>query len=146
MELLFVYGTLMKGIETNITQYLRANSRFLGIAYTHGRLYDLGSYPGLVCDASTEAKVTGHVYELTAAEDLWPFLDRYEGYDPARPELGQYRRQICEAYIDGKILSCHTYHFQQSTEGLVLIPNGDYLQYLQQRPDNHVAFINRFQQ
>jgi len=61
---LFVYGTLMNDVQSNIARFLRDNSRFLGLGYAKGTLYDLGFYPGFVPDENEDSRVTGHVFEL----------------------------------------------------------------------------------
>lgn len=80
----FVYGTLRRGGSNDINLRKPA-PRFVGTASLQGRLYDLGSYPGLIV-ASPEAsvgsavKVTGEVYAVLPA--LEQNLDELEGLVP----------------------------------------------------------------
>lgn len=72
---LFVYGTLKRGGPAH---RLLAGQTFLGDAETDPgyRLYDLGRYPGLVKDPTTESSVKG---ELWAVSDVClAELDDYE--------------------------------------------------------------------
>jgi gamma-glutamylaminecyclotransferase len=63
---LFVYGTLKRGGRGN--RWL-AGQRFLGEVVTEPeyRLYDLGTYPGLVRDATNGLAVKGELWEVDDA-------------------------------------------------------------------------------
>jgi gamma-glutamylaminecyclotransferase len=73
--ILFVYGTLKRGGRGN--RWL-VGQRFLGDAATEPkyRLFDLGTYPGLVKDESAGLAVKGELWEVDAACLLE--LDDYE--------------------------------------------------------------------
>lgn len=139
---LFVYGTLLHSIESQIARYLRANSRFLGEAYLPGRLYDLGRYPGVVYLADAKSLVYGHLYELKKPEIAWPILDAYEGIDPNKLEQSEYQRQYCTIKKDGKKTEAWVYIYQQKTVQLKEIESGNYLQYLAEtNNEDHQSFI-----
>ncbi len=84
-RLVFVYGTLRSGEQRDINR-LQPKPELLGTARLAGRLYDLGSYPGLRLDRQAEsgepasAEVVGEVYAIDAAlervldeiEEVWP--------------------------------------------------------------------------
>jgi len=73
--ILFVYGTLKRGGRGN--RWL-ATQRFVSEAVTEPkyRLYDLGTYPGLVKDESTGLAVKGELWEVDDA--CLAELDDYE--------------------------------------------------------------------
>ena len=73
---LFVYGTLKRG-GSNHAQL--AGQKFLGEARTaHGyTLYSLGSYPGLIADATDREGVIGEVWQVTPI--ALARLDAFEG-------------------------------------------------------------------
>ena len=56
---LFVYGTLISGESNHKTL---GNSKLLGIAYTKGKLFDIGNYPALISDGDNDIK--GEVYRI----------------------------------------------------------------------------------
>ena len=61
MNLVFVYGTLMRGISNH--KYYLEDSSFLGIGTIQGyALYDLGSYPGIRQEENECTK--GEVFEV----------------------------------------------------------------------------------
>jgi|AGTN01.1.fsa_nt_gi Uncharacterized conserved protein len=59
--IIFVYGTLMKGMGNH--DFYLSDSRYLGKGVLDGyRLYELGSYPGI---KAGDGSVLGEVYEVT---------------------------------------------------------------------------------
>jgi gamma-glutamylcyclotransferase (GGCT)/AIG2-like uncharacterized protein YtfP len=77
---LFVYGTLRSRYTNQYARRLAANATLLGEARVHGRLYDLGDYPGMLLSAAPDEWVVGELYELRDAA-LLTGLDAYEGDD-----------------------------------------------------------------
>lgn len=95
-DLLFVYGTLLRG-DTGPTgrtqrERLSAESRFRGNGTTEGCLYDLGRYPGMVVPAAPGETVHGEVLELTSPARTLRWLDVYEGIIPGRHRHNEYER------------------------------------------------------
>jgi gamma-glutamylcyclotransferase (GGCT)/AIG2-like uncharacterized protein YtfP len=84
MPRIFVYGSLKRGCHNF---HHLAGQRFLGEASTTQgyRLYDLGSYPGMVTDVTDNEGVRGEIWEVDA--DTLARLDEFEGVDE-----GLYRR------------------------------------------------------
>jgi gamma-glutamylcyclotransferase (GGCT)/AIG2-like uncharacterized protein YtfP len=74
---LFVYGTLRRGEARDINR-LSPAPRWVGTGSVTGRLFDLGSYPGLRLGG--DEVVTGEVYAITPVlerlldeiEEVWP--------------------------------------------------------------------------
>lgn len=103
----FVYGTLRRGEERDITR-LQPAPGWLGRASVGGLMVELGSYPGLVLGAP--GRVRGEVYEISAAleqqldliEEVWPTPSgEYVKCDIAvslEPEGAQAREVVCLVY------------------------------------------------
>lgn len=102
---LFAYGTLMaaagrlarSGLGAAERARLAREGRLVGGAMMAGRLYDLGSYPGLVdgnVGCGSAYVVRGELWWLAEPAVTFSWLDRYEGIDAARPEAGEYRRVV----------------------------------------------------
>lgn len=89
-HLVFVYGTLKKGYYNN---RLLDGQEFVSEATTKPkyRLYNLGSFPGLIEDNETGKAIKGEIWRVE--ERVIPRLDRLEGH----PHF--YRREFLE--IDG---------------------------------------------
>lgn len=107
--LLFAYGTLIPGMEPPVMSAVVRRLTVVGPATIKGRLYDLGSYPGVVLD-SKPGLVRGHLLRVPS-DRLWHALDAYEGCDP--PE-NLFRRvktaAVCE---DGRQVDCWVYVFNR---------------------------------
>jgi len=120
---LFVYGTLLRGLERN--SVLDA-AEYLGLARIQGSLYDLGSYPGLV---EGDNFVIGELYEIGWL--ILNKLDQIEGFDPNYPVQSLYQRKIKKITLlaDGTSINAVLYYFNTSIKKYPLINYGDYRRY-----------------
>ena len=91
---LFVYGTLRRNSPHPMAAFLARNGRFVGLAKTAGRLYDLGPYPGMLPALHDNDWVQGDLYELDDAETVLADLDRYEECPLGQPEPELFRREL----------------------------------------------------
>jgi len=94
---IFVYGTLRPSARSSFGKEMRERlareSRPLGAALMPGRLYDLGSYPGLVDSTAADEFVYGDVLELRDPAATFRWLDLYESIPAHDPAAGEYRRE-----------------------------------------------------
>ena len=127
---LFVYGTLLRGLPSPPGRYLRRHSKLLGNAYVNGRLYDLGTYPGLWYDAGSTKRIFGQLLLLDEPEEALPLLDEYEGIDPRHPSHNEYRREEALANWNGHPIPCWCYLLNQMPARKKEILCGNYLEYL----------------
>lgn len=113
-DLLFVYGTLMRGFPLH--HVLAGGTACVGAGWIQGRLVDLGAYPAAVSDAG--ARVHGELYRVTRAA-LWRVLDYAEGpqYD---------RRQTTVRLDGGGAASAFVYWYRGPLDRSVPITGGDY--------------------
>ena len=108
---LFVYGTLKRG-------FCRADwmcgQRFVGEARTAPmyRMFDCGSYPGLVESPGDGVSIEGEVWEVDG--ECLARLDEVEGV-----ELNLYARQQIEMQTPFDQDAVETYIFQRSVVGMV---------------------------
>lgn len=137
---LFVYGTLLTGIPSSMSKFLRRRAQLVGKATTSGRLYDLGMYPGFV--AGPEGTVKGELYRLNEdnASETLEMLDAYEGVTGA-PEDEYQRVEISVRISDGGQFRAQTYSFIKEFDDGKVIPKGDYAAFY---PGNeaHQKFVN----
>lgn len=108
--LLFVYGTLQRGHRRSATM---AGQRFLGPARTtcDYRLYDCGSYPGLVETAEGGCEIEGELWEVDPAR--LAVLDRVENVAG-----NLYRRSRVRLQPPFDHASVQTYFYQQPIDDL----------------------------
>ncbi len=77
-DLLFVYGTLLSGIDHPMGRRLRREARLVGPARVRGRLYRVSWYPGVVDGVQGEV-VHGELYRLADPGGTLLWLDEFEG-------------------------------------------------------------------
>ena len=112
-ELLFTYGTLMRGYALH--PVLSRGATAAGRGTARGRLLNLGRYPGLIEGAG---RVHGEVYRLDDPE-LLPVLDREEGYNFER-------RRAIVTLAGGRRVRAWLYRYRGPRERATPIPDGDY--------------------
>lgn len=121
-RLLFVYGTLRRHSQHEMARFLERSGRFLGSAQLSGRLFDLGSYPGLLPPETESDLVRGDLFELSDPVAAFDVLDRYEGCD-----RGQYSRNLAQALLaDGPTLTAWAYFYQGAVHPGQRILSGEY--------------------
>jgi gamma-glutamylcyclotransferase (GGCT)/AIG2-like uncharacterized protein YtfP len=113
-DLLFVYGTLMRGFALH--RLLEGVAEFLGRGRVEGRLLDLGSYPAAVRDR--HGAVTGELYRILES-DLFTALDSAEG-----PQY--HREEVRIRMADGREVTAFIYWYVGPPDRGVPIPGGDY--------------------
>ncbi|VXC11704.1 AIG2 family protein [Burkholderia sp. 8Y] len=103
MQYVFVYGTLRAGEVNDINRAAErsamATPQWIGTAHVRGRLFDFGSYPGLVLDEAGEP-VKGDVYRIE--DSLVAVLDEIEEVYPGVEGLFRAHRLHVEVQLDGE--------------------------------------------
>ena len=124
-NLLFVYGTLMKGYGEN--WQARAGARLVGRGRIIGKLYDLGEFPGAVAGSKFRSHIHGEVYRLDNVERATALLDEYEEFQPSRPLRSLFvRRELPVTMEDGTRRLAWVYVYNRPVRESALIPSGDY--------------------
>jgi gamma-glutamylcyclotransferase (GGCT)/AIG2-like uncharacterized protein YtfP len=113
-DLLFAYGTLMRGF--GLHRLLEGRARYVADGTVHARLLDLGAYPAAVPD--TAAVLRGEVYRV-ADPALWRTLDSAEG-----PQY--HRGEASVRTADGREVRACVYWYVGPPDRGVPIPGGDY--------------------
>lgn len=137
---LFVYGTLLTGIPSSMSKFLRRRATLVGKATTPGKLYDLGMYPGFV--AGGDDRVKGELYRLQEEnlEETIEMLDAYESVTGAAED--EYARVEVQARIeDGGTFRAQTYVYVKELTSEPVIPNGNYAAFYAGNAE-HERFVN----
>jgi gamma-glutamylcyclotransferase (GGCT)/AIG2-like uncharacterized protein YtfP len=113
-DLLFAYGTLMRGFPLH--SLLAGRAEPMGAGTAAGRLVDLGDYPGAVRDAA--GPVAGELYRI-ADPALWAVLDSTEG-----PQY--HREEVAVRLAGGREVTAFIYWYTGPLGRSVPIPGGDY--------------------
>ncbi|MGH7402957.1 MAG: gamma-glutamylcyclotransferase family protein [Candidatus Rokuibacteriota bacterium] len=113
-DLLFTYGTLMRGFRLH--RLLEGRAEYVARGEVRARIIDLGSYPGAIPDAV--GTLHGEVYRVLDT-GLWAVLDSAEG--------AQYhRREVTVRSEDGRELAASIYWYIGPLDRGVPVPGGDY--------------------
>jgi gamma-glutamylcyclotransferase (GGCT)/AIG2-like uncharacterized protein YtfP len=124
-QYLFVYGSLRRDHEHEMSRWLARNADFVGDATLPGRLYLVDVYPGAVPSATPEDTVRGQIFLLERPDPILAKLDEYENFDPQSPSTSLYRRELAKVFVeDGTPLDAWVYLYNRSTNGLTPIPSG----------------------
>ncbi|MEE8554901.1 MAG: gamma-glutamylcyclotransferase family protein [bacterium] len=143
-NLLFVYGTLRRGLGGTPRAALERHARWEGRGRLAGRLFMAEGYPAAVAAPAGSQWVVGDLYRVWRPASLFAVLDRYEDAHlsgpadrppdratdrpPDRPALGEYRRERHRiAAEDGSRRLAWVYLYNRSVEGLTPIASGDFL-------------------
>ena len=133
MQRVFVYGTLRAGEVNDLNRAAARHgidaATLVGTATIAGRLFDFGTYPGLVLDASA-GPVLGDVYDIPDA--LLPVLDEIEEVYPGQATL--FIRETRPVMLHGAATDCLLYPVADAAvAGLARIESGDWVAYRQAR-------------
>lgn len=133
-NLLFVYGSLLLPTgEAGVDETLAVSSLSLGVGYIHGRLYDLGGYPGakpVPPDApGGSERVWGKLLALIHPDTVFAALDRFEGYDYQSPLTSEFIRSTTTVILPdaNRTVQSQVYFYNLPIAEKPCIPSGDYL-------------------
>ncbi|TDH24086.1 gamma-glutamylcyclotransferase [Segetibacter sp. 3557_3] len=130
-HLLFVYGSLLSGLNQPAFEYIRKYFSFVAQGSVKGLLYDMGTYPAAVPDAG-EHYILGELYELNKAEEFsWAFgqLDDYEGINSEEDGSTLYRRDRADIYVNGEVFNAWIYWYCGEVSGRPVISSGNVADY-----------------
>jgi gamma-glutamylcyclotransferase (GGCT)/AIG2-like uncharacterized protein YtfP len=128
-DLLFVYGTLMRGFAHPMAQLLSRGAEFLGEARCHGRLYLVKHYPGLVRSDDPAETVSGELYRLRRPDELLREFDMYEACGEGFAAPTEYLRRMLPVTRDGHAAEqAWTYIYNWPVAHLPRIASGRFLE------------------
>ena len=122
--LIFVYGTLLKGLERS---YVLEGSDFIGDAVAGGvNLYDLNHFPGI---KQGDGAVVGELYYVE--NEIIQMLDMVEGYNPNDLKKSLYQRSEIKIILPTIATDVFAYFYNLQVDDETLIDDGDYRNFLQ---------------
>lgn len=124
-ELIFAYGTLMRGYDHAMARHLADRADYRGKATCRGCLYRISTYPGLTLSVDEADIVHGDLYALPEDPALLSALDDYEGCGPGDPHPHPYVRAMIDVVAaDGAGERAWTYVYQRPVEESSRIAGG----------------------
>ena len=128
-DLLFVYGTLMRGFDNPMAKLLSGNADFVGEARCRGRLYRIKHYPGLLLSDDPADIVYGELYRLRERDALLREFDMYEACGEGFAEPTEYIRRMLPATLaDGAKSDAWTYIYNWPVSDQARIASGRFLE------------------
>ena len=113
--------------DNDAARFIRSHCSLIGEGIVSGRLFDLGTYPGLVYEPKAQTVVKGEVYKIHSNEkDLIQYLDNFEECGPYFEQPNEYRKEIIPVLIKENLYHASTYIYNRTLDGLTLIENGNY--------------------
>jgi gamma-glutamylcyclotransferase (GGCT)/AIG2-like uncharacterized protein YtfP len=127
-DLLFVYGTLLRGFDHPMAQLLTRSADFIGQARCRGRLFLVKHYPGLVLSDDEDDIVFGELYRLRQPAECLREFDIYEACGEGFAEPTEYVRQMLPLTLhDGNVREAWTYVYNWPVARLPRIASGRFL-------------------
>jgi gamma-glutamylcyclotransferase (GGCT)/AIG2-like uncharacterized protein YtfP len=127
-DLLFVYGTLMRGFDHPMAQLLSRSADFIGEARCRGRLYLIKHYPGLVLSDDPDDVVFGELFRLRRPAECLREFDMYEACGEGFKPPTEYLRQMLAVTSDDGAAEAWTYVYNWPVTKLPRIASGRFLE------------------
>ncbi len=124
---LFVYGTLRSGCGHPMADLLSQHTTFIGPATVPGQLFDTGRYPAALQAAQDGDLIHGELYELDNPDEVWLWLDEYEGYFPGHEGDSLFvRRQAIASPHEGPPAYAWVYWYNRPVDEFERVEGGRY--------------------
>jgi gamma-glutamylcyclotransferase (GGCT)/AIG2-like uncharacterized protein YtfP len=128
-DLVFFYGTLMRGFERRGRAQIEAELTAKGRGWIRGALFDLGLYPGAI--PASDSRVWGELYRVQNIQAVLAALDEIEGFRRDEPDASLYTRVETQVTLEeGGVETAWVYFYNAPLGQAPRIESGDYLQYL----------------
>ena len=128
-DLVFFYGTLMRGFERRGRAQIEAELAVQGRGWIRAALFDLGFYPAAV--PATDRCVWGELYRIQNVDAVLAALDEIEGFRRDEPDASLYTRVETPVTLEeGGVEMAWVYFYNAPLGQAPRIESGDYRQYL----------------
>jgi gamma-glutamylcyclotransferase (GGCT)/AIG2-like uncharacterized protein YtfP len=128
LDLIFVYGTLMRRFDHPMSKLLSRSAEFLGEGRCPGQLYLIAHYPGLLRAGEPGDVVFGELYRMHDSAALLAELDEYESCGPNFDPPTLYLRETLPVTLaDGSVMEAWTYIYNRAVDGKKRIASGKFL-------------------
>lgn len=129
-DYLFVYGTLLKNTQHEMSKFLASHAVFIGKGFIHGKLYEISWFPGAVASNKSYEKVYGSLFKVNEFNSLFKVLDDYEGIGEHHQKPNLFKRELVTAFLeDGSTFETWVYFYNLAVDDLKQITSGDFLRF-----------------
>ena len=127
-DYLFVYGTLLKDLDNEMSNFLASQSVFTGKGYFYGELYKVSWYPGAILSNNVSNKVYGMIFKVKNSEVVFKVLDEYEGLGDHQSKPYLFKRELITVFIETNIkIKSWVYLYDRPIKNLKKIISGDFI-------------------
>jgi gamma-glutamylcyclotransferase (GGCT)/AIG2-like uncharacterized protein YtfP len=127
-DYLFVYGTLLKDLDNEMSNFLASHSVFTGKGYFYGELYKVSWYPGAILSNDVSDKVYGMIFKVKNSEVVFKVLDEYEGLGDHQSKPYLFKRELITVFIETNIkIKSWVYLYDRPIKNLKKIISGDFI-------------------
>ena len=124
---LFVYGTLLKDLDNEMSKFLASHSVYTGQGYFCGKLYKVSWFPDAVLSHDVLDKVYGTVFKIKNPEVVFNALDEYEGLGEHHPKPHLFKKELITVFLENNIkIKSLVYLYDRPTKHLKRIISGDF--------------------
>jgi gamma-glutamylcyclotransferase (GGCT)/AIG2-like uncharacterized protein YtfP len=134
-NILFVYGSLRRGFQNPMFQYLSKHFEFCGDGKVRGKLFDLGEYPAAISSAD-DTFIIGELYSAKSEDEFnWSIsqLDDYEGVYPEEGEQQLYKRELVTVFSTQGEVTAWIYWYNGNVANKPFIESGDVMEYFKMK-------------
>jgi gamma-glutamylcyclotransferase (GGCT)/AIG2-like uncharacterized protein YtfP len=124
---LVLYGSLMSSFPTQEVLGLQNRMILVGQCKLHGKLYDLGEYPGLIIGSEGNQLVSAELYRFADPEIL-SVLDDFEDYKAGNEQESLYIRVLVN--VHEPFLKAWVYVYNRNVSDSKRIKHGSWENYL----------------
>lgn len=124
-----MYGTLRKGLDNAMSNWLRDHVDYAGCGTYNGELYLVDYYPGATPSQIKDSLVHGDLYNIRDPLMVLNELDAYEEYGPDFPQPNEYVRTIQSIHTTHGDIKAWMYMYNRPTHLLKRIKSGDFVAY-----------------
>ena len=118
-DLVFVYGTLMRG--NSLHYHMEDGCNFVTNGTTKGNLYHVSDYPGLVCGDNT---VHGELYK---SSDMFEIIQKLDWVEGASGKQSLFNRVIRKIETDDGEFWAYAYNYNRPLGSARLISSGKWV-------------------
>lgn len=135
-DYLFVYGTLLKNKDNEMSKFLASHSDFIRKGYFNGKLYLVDWFPGAILSDNTETssaqvseeRVFGSVFKISDPALVFKVLDDYEGLGEHHPKPHLFKKERITVFLENNTeIKAWVYLYNRSTAHLKRIISGDFI-------------------
>jgi len=125
---LFVYGTLLKDSNHEMSKFLASHSVFVSKGYFNGKLFLVEWFPGAILSDHNLDRVYGSVFKINNPTEVFNVLDDYEGLGESNSKPHLFKRETITIFLENHTkIKAWVYLYNHSIGKLKRIISGNFI-------------------